>query len=288
MDLSIIIVNFNTKNLLENCLSSVYQSLKDSKLSFEVTVVDNGSTDSSPEMIRHKFCKVKMIKNKENVGYGRANNQALRQSRGEYLLLLNSDTEVIGEGIERLLTFMKENKKADVVGGKLFNQDKTPQASCGPFYSLPICFLMLFLKGDRLQITRWSPLRVREVDWVSGACLMAKRKVFEQASFDEKIFMYMDEIEFLYRANRHGLRVFFYPQAEFVHVGAASSRERKTPVLNIYRGLLYFYQKHHFGWRLFFLKTMLKGKALGAYFWGVLTGNHYLKETYAKAFALVR
>lgn len=254
----------------------------------EIIVVDNGSTDGSEQMIKEEFSEVKLIKNRENFGFSKANNQAFQHSQGEYILLLNSDTEVINEGVKHLLDFMKENKEVDIAGGKLFNQDGTPQPSCGPFYSLPVSFLMLFLKGDKFKVTRWSPKKVCEVDWVSGACLMAKRGVFEKISFDENIFMYMDEIELLYRAKKAGFKVFFNPKARFFHLGAASSEEKKTPVLNIYVGLLYFYKKHHPGWRLFFLKLMLKAKAYGAYFFGRLTGNNYLKKTYAEALTLVR
>jgi len=311
MDLSIIIVNFNTKDLLKNCLQSIFTSLKKQNLSFEVIIVDNNSTDRSVEFINQLTNKkvngltssrvkelnnllinnkstVKLIKNKKNLGYGKANNQAFRRARGEYILLLNSDTEVIDDGIDQLLNFLKENKEVDIAGGKLFNKDNTPQPSCGPFYSLPVCFFMLFLKGDKLKLTRWSPKKTGEVDWVSGACLMVKRRVFEKLSFDENIFMYMDEIEFLYRAKKTGFKVFFHPKAKFLHLGAASSEGRKTPVLNIFRGLLYFYKKHHFGWQLFLLKLMLKIKAAGAYLFGVLSNNNYLKKTYAEAFNLVR
>ena len=308
MDLSIIIVSFNTKNLLKNCLNSVIKSLGRTNINYEIIIVDNGSTDGSVKFIKEltswrvnglknslinnslitNKSTIKLIQNKKNLGFGKANNQALRRARGKHVLLLNSDTETIDNGIESLLGFMDENREADVVGGKLFNKDDTIQPSCGPFYSLHICFLMLFLKGDTLKLTRWSPEKIREVDWVSGACLMAKRSLFEKLSFDENIFMYMDEIEFLYRAKKTGFKVFFYPQAKFFHLGAASSEEKKTPVLNIFRGLLYFYKKHHPGWRFFLLKLMLKMKAVGAYLCGVLFSNNYLKKTYAEAFVLVR
>ena len=297
MELSIIIVNFNTKELLKKCLDSIVKSKLD--FNFEIIVVDNGSTDGSVEYLKaqqleakRKFphLKFKIIENQSNLGFGKANNQAFKKAQGEFILLLNSDTEVINGGIEKLLNFMKENKEVDIAGGELLEKDGPPQPSCGPFYSLPVLFLMLFLKGDKLRLTRWSPQKTRQVDWVSGACLMAKRRVFERFSFDEEIFMYMDEIEFLYRAKKGGFKVFFYPEAKFFHLGSGSSqgKEKKRPVLNIYRGLVYFYQKHHPGWRFFLLKLMLWLKAKGAIFWGSLTGNRYLKELYEEALLLVR
>lgn len=307
MDLSIIIINFNTKDLLKNCLRSVFKTLKDSPLNLEVIVVDNDSSDGSVKYLRdlkqgkfketeesskslnlYKSISLKVIFNDQNLGFGRANNQALRQAQGEYVLLLNSDTEVINGAVESLLEFVRNNKEADIAGGKLFNKNGSPQASCGPFYSLPICFLMLFLQGDRLRLTRWSPKKIREVDWVSGACLMAKRDLFKKLSFDENIFMYMDEIDFLYRAKKMGFRVFFYPKAHFLHLGAASCKEKKNPILNVYRGLLYFYKKHHSGLQMVVLKLMLKAKAAVAYCLGILIGSSYLKKTYAEALILVR
>jgi len=301
MDLSIIIVNYNTKELLKKCLFSIVTKQQGNKvtkqqssnITMEIIIVDNGSEEKIKNQIskfknKYQNFKIKLIENKENLGFSKANNQAIQQAQGEYILLLNPDTEVIENGVEQLLSFMKANKKADIAGGKLFNRDKTVQPSCGPFYSLSVCFLLLFLKGDKLGLTRWSPQKVREVDWVSGACLMAKRSVFEKLSFDENIFMYMDEIEFLYRAKKAGFKVFFYPQAKFFHLGAGSSQTKKTAVLNIYQGLLYFYQKHHSNWRLSLLKLILKTKARATCFLGKLIGNNYLKETYEQALALVK
>jgi GT2 family glycosyltransferase len=146
---------------------------------------------------------------------------------------------------------------------------------------------MLFLKGDALRLTRYSPDRPRPVDWVSGACLMAQKKVFEDGLlFDENIFMYMDEIDLLFRAKMKGYRTYFFPSAKFIHVGSGSAVGRKQPVLNIYHGLVYFYRKHYGGVSIFLLRTLLKLKAVVAVAIGELTGNVYLKETYNEAYRL--
>lgn len=288
MDVSIIIVSYNTRALLEDCLRSLTRSLKLAHLSSEIIVVDNVSTDGTREMLADEFPRVHVIKNKDNVGFGRANNQGIHAAKGEYILLLNSDTIVMNNAIGKLLAFGKQHPNA-FVGPKLLNADHTPQTSCGPFFSLPVVFTSLFLKGDRLGITRWSPNRSRKVDWVSGACILAPRRIFMQdLLFDEQIFMYMEEIDLLYRAKKKGFPTYFYPRSLIVHLGSGSStNKRKGPILNIYRGFLYFYRKHHSPIAVSVLRSMLQIKAAIAWCVGFVLGDTFLKETYAEAFKLV-
>jgi GT2 family glycosyltransferase len=276
MNLSIIIPSYNTKELLDRCLASIYVSLKGKTMDFEVIVVDNASDDGSRELLNKKYPRVKTILNKENAGYGRANNQGIRKATGDYVLLLNSDIVVQNGAIEKLLMFGKSQPNA-YVGGKLLNEDGSPQASCGPMYSLAVVFMMLFCKGDSLGITRYSPSTTTKVDWISGACILAKRESFIDAGlFDEGIFLYMEEIDLLYRAKRD---VVFYPDAEFVHTGAASSGSRRTPVINIYKGLLYFYKKHRSIMEQRILLAMLRLKANVA----IALGSRNLRNTYEQA-----
>lgn len=288
MDLSIIIVSFNTSKLTEACLASVYRSLKGTKLNWELIVVDNVSTDDTREMLKKKFPKVRLILNDENVGFGRGNNQGIYESRGEYILLLNSDTVVLNNAIEKLVSFGRQHPNA-FIGPKLLNPNKSPQSSCGPFFSLPVVFAALFLKGDYIGLTRYSPNRVRKVDWVSGACILAAKKLFMQdLLFDEEIFMYMEEIDLLMRAKKKGYPTYFYPRSLIVHLGAASStNKRKGPVLNIYRGFLYLYRKHGSPFGLFAVRFMLKTKAAIAWSIGVLLGKQLLQETYEEAYRMV-
>lgn len=286
--LSIIIISYNTLQITKNCLESVYASLENSPYPFEVIVVDNVSTDGSVEMLkeyekqRENFT---LIQNKENVGFARANNQATKQAKGEYLLFLNSDTVVINRAIEQLLEYTIQNKDtAHFVGGKLLNEDQSPQASCGPFYTLPVIFAALFLRGDYWGLTRSSPDQTTEADWVSGACILTKKEYFNDlGGFDEKIFMYMDEIDLLYRAKQKNYRVFFYPKARFVHRGSASSGNRTYPILQVFRGFLYFYKKHHSPLAMLFLRGMLQLKSLVAIGIGRTTNNQYLVQTYEEA-----
>ncbi len=288
MDVSIIIVSYNTKKITQDCIASVIKSLKDTSLTWEIILVDNVSTDGTRQMLKEQFPKVTTVLNKENVGFGRANNQGIRIAKGEYVLLLNSDTLVLNNAIGKLLAFARQHPNA-FVGAKLLNLDRSAQTSCGPFFSLPVVFTALFLKGDYIGLTRWSPNSVRKVDWVSGACIMAPKKLFmNDLLFDENIFMYMEEIDLLYRAKKKGYPTYFYPRSLIVHLGAASStNKRKGPVLNIYKGLTYFYKKNRSPLALLLLRGLLKTKAMIAWSIGAIMGKEGLKETYAEAYHLV-
>ncbi len=288
LDLSIVIVSFNTKDLTRACLASIYTYLGKTAMSFEVVLVDNVSTDGTRAMLAHEFPQVVTILNDKNVGFGIANNQGTKKARGEYVLYLNSDTLLLDDSLVSCFAFARAHPNS-FVGPKLLNHDHTPQTSCGPFFTLPVVFAVLFLKADRLGWTRWSPQKTREVDWVSGACLLGLRKLFmEGLLFDEKIFMYMEEVDLLYRARKLGYKTYFFHECAIVHIGGGSStNKRKGPVLNIYKGFVYFYKKHYSATSMFFLKIMLKKKAVLARTIGILTGNQYLKETYAEAYRLV-
>lgn len=287
MDLSIIIPSFNTKDLLDRCLHSINESLKSSSLTYEVIVVDNASTDGSVQLLNTKYPRIIKILNKVNIGYGKANNQGIQKSKGRFILLLNSDIKVLDNAIQILYDFAQKYPNA-FIGGKLFNEDNSPQPSCGPMYTLPVVFFMLFAKGDALKITRSSPDAIAYVDWISGACIMAKKDSFLHVGlFDEEIFMYMEELEFLYRAKQKKYTVLFYPLATFVHSGAASSEKKKEPVINIYRGLLYFYHKHRSIMEQRILRLMLKIKAYIVISIGKLTNNSGIVLIYEKALHMV-
>lgn len=288
MELSIIIVSFNTLKLTHDCIASLYRSLSHVPFKFEIIVVDNVSTDGTRQMLKNKFPKVKVIYNRENAGFGKANNQGIRAAKGEFILLLNSDTVALNSSVAKLFSFAKQHQNA-FVGGKLLNADRSPQTSCGPFFSLSVVFASLFLKGDMLGLTRWSPDRTKKVDWVSGACIIAPKKLFmNDLLFDEHIFMYMEEIDLLYRAQLKGNPTYFYHRALIVHLGGGSSQnKRKGPVLNIYRGLLYFYGKYKPEWQLSVIKFLLKTKAIIAYSIGVMMGRDQLRDTYEEAYKLV-
>ena len=299
MELSIIIVNYNTKNLLLKCLNSITSSLKDAKLVYEIIVIDNGSKDGSVQQIKDQSAswqtknksheeKIKIIQNQKNAGFGKANNQGVKIAKGEYLLFLNTDIEVLDDGVWKLFQFIKNNSSVSAAGGKLYNEDQSEQFSCGSFFDLPVVFASLFLKGDKIGLTRYSPVEERKVDWVSGSCLIVRKKDFQELTgFDERIFMYMEEVDLLFRAKKKGYLTYFYPEAKFIHLGAATSKNLTDPILNIYEGFLYFYKKHKSKNELVILKIMLKLKAKISYFIGTISKSSYLTQTYAKAYKLV-
>lgn len=297
VDLSIIIVSYNTKKITKKCVDTAIQSLNfDKTLQAEIIIIDNNSNDGSKEVFKKmtgiKFnnnVNLKLIINEKNLGFARANNIGAKKSEGNYLLFLNSDIEVINDAIPKLFDFYRSNEtKYQFVGAKLLNKDLTSQPSCGPFYSLPVVFGALFLKGDYWGLTRYSPNKTKRVDWVSGACFITKKKYFNRlGGFDENIFMYMEEIDLFYRAKKLGFKVGFCPKAKFIHLGSASSTGRTQPIIQVFKGLTYFYQKHYSSLDQKILKIMLKLKAQISIFLGKITKNHYLTETYGKALATI-
>ena len=291
IELSIIILSYNTATVTKDCIESIFNSLKVSNLLYEIIVLDNASADNSVKLLQEmqeKYKHLTIIDSKVNVGFGKGNNIAVKQAEGKYLLFLNSDTIVLDRAVNELLTYYKTNEKTvHFASGKLFNPDGSSQASCGPFYSLPVVFGALFLKGDYWGLTRYSPATAKKVDWVSGACILTTKEIFNKVhGFDEKIFMYMDEIDLLYRANKQGYSTYFYPSARFVHLGSASSEGKTFPILQVYSGFLYFYKKHFNRLTLGILKGMLQLKAVVSVFIGRLTGNPYLIKTYENAYKI--
>lgn len=297
LDLSIIIISYNTKRATLDCLRSVTESLKDSLIKYEIIVVDNASTDGTQDALTQMLndksqihnSNLKIVQNKKNSGFAKANNQAVELAEGTLVLLLNSDTIVLDNAISKMYDFYVQNSHVHFLGPKLFNKNMTPQASSAPFYTLPVVFAALFLKGDHWGASRSSPDETVKTDWVSGACIMTKKEYYDKIhGFDEGIFMYMDEVDLLYRAKKAGYSTYFYPKAHFIHLGSASSNGKTYPILQVYKGFLYFYRKHHSPTSLFLLKIMLQLKALIALIIGYVINNDYLKKTYAEAYKLAR
>jgi len=291
LELSIIILSYNTAKLTKETVESIYSSTHLSSNKFEIIVLDNASSDTSIEVISqlcNQYTNLRLVQESTNYGFSRGNNRAVEKAKGKYLLFLNSDIVVQENGIDILLDTIKENDSTHFIGGKLLNQDGSPQASCGPFYTLPVVFGALFLRGDYWGLTRYSPQEPKRVDWVSGACIMTTKESFESVGgFDEGIFMYMEEIDLLYRAHKHNKLTFFEPKARFIHLGSASSSGKTYPIIQVYRGFLYFYVKHHSRFQILVLKGMLQLKAVIAIAIGRMTKNSYLINTYAEAQKIV-
>ena len=287
IDLSVIIVNWNTKKLLLECLDSVDKQTQG--INYEIIVVDNGSTDGSMEAIRNTQYEIRnliIIENKKNLGFAKANNQGIKVAQGKYILLLNTDTKIVDNALKKLIDFADSKSNLGVVGPKLLNRDGSAQPSTAPFFTLANAFLWLFT-GDHFLYS--SPKSASRTDWVMGSAFLVKRGVIDKVGFlDEKFFMYVEEQEWCYRIKKAGFEVWFYPGAEIYHLVRGSSlggrQGKKGAILNIYRGLIYFYGKHFASWQLLVLKFFLLTKAAIAWLVGWLLRNEYLRNTYGKAF----
>ena len=248
MDLSIIIVNWNTKDLLLQCLESVYQTIK--RVEMEVFVVDNGSMDGSIAAAKGRFPEVKFIQNEINLGFARANNQALSLAKGRYLLLLNPDTQVKKGTMERLISFMDAHPEAGGAGAQLLNSDGSRQNSIANFPSLATELL-------NKSLLRWFfpsvfPGKERnypepiEVDSVIGACMVVKRDAIEPVGLlDEGYFLFLEETDWCYRMRRTGWKIYHVPQAEIYHFqGKGVEMEKKKARVEYYRSLYRFFKKN--------------------------------------------
>jgi len=253
----------------------------------ELIVVDNASNDNSVKILQDeikekKYKNVSIIANQENSGFGAGNNLGAMAAKGKYILFLNNDTQVLDKGILEMANYIDQHKEVAILGGQLRNSDGTLQASVGKFYTLFNAFLLL-LGMQKFGLLDKSPDRIVEVDWVKGGLLMIRKEVFSKLSgFDEKIFMYTEDMELCYRARKESYKVLFYPDVMVIHAEHGSAN-RSFAIINIYKGLLYFYKKHRSFYEFAMLKTLLVIKALIAIIIGIITGNSYLTKTYREA-----
>lgn len=292
MTLSIVTLSYNTPDLVINCVSTLSnqfeKELKEGIV--EIIVVDNASRKEVLETVEKELNGkegIKLIKNKENLGFGGGCNLGAKNSKGEYILFLNSDTRTSDKGFLSMTEYLRNNSKVAILGGKLLNFDGTPQSSMGKFYNLFNFFIML-VGGERIGLLRSSPSKTCAVDWVSGACFMVRKSIFQDlGGFDEKLFMYMEDVELCFRAKKAGYEVYYYPDVHVSHKEQGSSN-RTFAVLNIYKGLLYFYKKHKSKAEYQIVRFSLWIKALVVYLLGRLTNNNYYISTYGEALKLFR
>jgi asparagine synthase (glutamine-hydrolysing) len=229
--LSLVIVNWNTREKLQDCLDSIRKHL--SSVSHEVLVVDNDSSDGSPEMVEEEFPEVRLIRNEDNIGFGRANNQAMRLARGEWFLLLNSDTLLTDDSVARLFERIRQEAKPVVAHCRLVLPDGRTQHSAYRFPSLRLsAFEALgfykFMPRERVGTTLlsgyWDYDEERDVDWVAGAFMLMPREVFDQTGgFDESLFMYGEDMEWCYRIHEGGWPIRYYPDASVMHFDHTSA-----------------------------------------------------------------
>ncbi len=285
-DLSVIIVNWNVKDLLRLCLRSVLESLSSAKgrqLSPQFIVVDNASSDGSIEMLGEEFPQIYLIANQENLGFTRGSNQGIALSDGRYVLLLNPDTEVVGDALGEMVAYMEAHHLVGALGPQLLDPEGQVQSSRRRFPNVSTAymestFLQQWLPESdiirRYYVLDSSDDETQAVDWVVGACLLMRREALEEVGLlDERFLMYSEELDWCYRAKSLGWEVVFLPTAQVIHYAGKSS-EQVLPVRHIQfqRSKVLFFRKHHGRWsgetlRLFLLATYLWQTMLEALKW---------------------
>jgi GT2 family glycosyltransferase len=248
MDLSVIIVNWNTRDLLCQCIDSLIQTIN--KIDTEILVVDNGSSDGSGDMVRERFPGVKLIENRRNLGFARANNQAMALAKGRYFLLLNPDTQVKEGALEKILSFMDTHLETGIAGGQLLNSSGTKQNSVANFPSLATELLnkrfLRWLFPEKFpgkERTYHDPI---DVDSVIGACMMVRRTAIEQVGLlDEDYFLFLEETDWCYRMKKAGWKVYHMPTAEILHFqGKSAETEKGKARIEYYRSRYHYFKKN--------------------------------------------
>lgn len=259
LDLSIVIVSWNVKALLEKCLESIFKNTHG--VSFEVFVSDNGSADGSAEMVREKFPRVELIDNRTNLGYPKANNEGIKRGAGRYVLLLNPDTEVTEGALPNLVKFMDEHPEAGAAGPKLKYPDGGFQPSCRSFPTLETelyraLFLDQLFPKSRLfgkyMMSYWKHDDLREVDQPMGAALLVRKSVIDQVGMlDQGLVFWFDEVDWCKRIKGAGRKIFFVPEALIYHHKNKSfvqwnTMKESLKLARIWRGSRnYYFRKHH-------------------------------------------
>ncbi|MBS4027439.1 MAG: glycosyltransferase family 2 protein [Ignavibacteriales bacterium] len=253
-DISIVIVSYNAKEYLKICLQSIFQFPPQSD--FEVIVVDNNSSEGNVEMLKQEFSSVIVIRNNENVGFARANNQGIKVAQGKYVLLLNPDTKLIENIFSPLSNFMDIRTSVAIAGCRILNDDGTEQGSFFPFPNLLTTFLNAFFLDriisyqhiDGRNVFNRKPLtQPVKVDWVSGAFMFCKKdSLLNIGLIDERYPLYSEEVDLCYAAYQNGYEVYTFPSVSIIHYGGRSTFQQrtKTTILANLSKLL-FIQKHY-------------------------------------------
>jgi len=267
IDLSVIIVNFNTASLLKECLNSIEENRGNLKL--EILVVDNNSRDQSAEMVKKDFPQVKLLVNSENIGFARGVNQGLALAKGRYFLLLNPDVKVLPGALKGMIEFMDQNKDAGLAGVQLFNSDGTKQNSIANFPSISQELLNKSLL--RILFPEKYPSKYREykspieVDSVIGACMIVRPEAVKEAGeLDPDYFLFLEETDWCFQMKKMGWKVYHLPQLKVYHKQGQSLLDLKSKGrIEYYRSYYRFFKKNYSQisyviLRIFrFIKTMI-------------------------------
>lgn len=255
MDISIIIVSYNTQLLTRDCIASIYRS--ETRYSYEIIVVDNDSSDGSPELIRETFPEIKLIRNYENVGFSKANNQGILESKGRYILLLNSDTVVSSDTLEVMMRFMDDHHQVGAAGCKVVLPDGSLDKACRRGFPTPLAsfyyafgIAKLFPHNPKFNGYHLTHLDENEdypVDCLIGAFMLVRREAIDSVGLlDEEFFMYGEDIDWCYRIKEKGWQIYYYPFTSITHYKRASSRHRPFRIVyEFHRAMWLFHRKHY-------------------------------------------
>ena len=250
--LSIIVINFNRRQKLSECLNSIREAV--TQFDHELLVVDNASRDGSVAMVRENFPQALLTQNEKNVGFSRAVNQGLREAKGDYFLCLNNDSWLYPQSLDRILLWMEAHPDVGIVGGKILNADGSLQFSARSFptfaaalFNRTSLLTQLFPQNRfsrRYLLSDWDHTQIREVDWVSGSFLAIRRKTCEVIGFlDEQFFLFCEDVDWCLRAKQAGWKVTYLPDAVAIH----SMEKRDNPyqaALAHHQSMFRFYRKH--------------------------------------------
>ena len=256
MDVSIIIVTWNSQDFIRNCLDSIF--LLPDRVHSEIIIVDNGSSDETVKIVREFYPEANLIENKANLGYAKANNQGIEQAQGRYVLLLNPDTQLMDDSLSSMYELMEGNLRIGASGPKLLNPDRSTQGSCREFPRFSTLIweftgLSRFFPNSKTfggwRMGYFAFDRPREVDQPMGSCLMLRRETLEEVgSFDENFSMFFNDVDLCYRIKQAGWKIYFHPDAQVIHHKGASTRKAKRKMIWLsHLGFHKFFSKHRKG-----------------------------------------
>lgn len=276
MDCSIIIVNYNTRDLLIGCLTSIYKAVLPERR-FEVIVVDNASKDGSRDAVNILYPEVKLLHQESNLGFAKANNKGISVANGRYILLLNSDTVVQPDTLEKMLDLMDSNSYIGASGCKVVLPDGTLDKACKRSIPTPVSAFYHYLGISKLfpnnrkfgayNLTYVHEDEISEVGAIVGAFMLVRKKVIDEIGvLSEDYFMYAEDIDWCYRIKKAGWKIVYYPKAQITHYKRASSKKAKlATTFHFYKSMIIFYNKFHRS-RTNWLLTLLTYCGVGVIF----------------------
>ena len=289
MDISFVIVSFNTKEILQSSLHSLYESISN-RLSYEIIVVDNNSRDGTILMLTENYPSIKIFKNNENIGYTRAMNIGLKAAVGEYLVQLNPDVIIEAGSFEKLFDWMKSHSEAGICTPKVVNRDGTLQKQCRRSFARPWDVITYFMGLDRLfpesrlfgryLLTYLKEDQISEVDAVSGSCMFVRKIVFDQIGYlDERFFAYQEDADICFRAKHAGWKIIYLPITSVVHFGGqGGSKNEPYKAIKAWHRSYYLYYRKNLAKDTFFLVNWLMYLAMGIKLIISLAGAMFQKD----------